>query len=63
MTRPPASLITDDQLDQLYAQLDAVRALHTTEFGNEFGGLECSTCREIWPCDTIRALDGQETNR
>jgi hypothetical protein len=36
----------------------AVRALHTTEFGNEFGGLECGVCREVWPCATIAAIDG-----
>ncbi|PBC71547.1 hypothetical protein BX265_6157 [Streptomyces sp. TLI_235] len=56
--RLTADTITDDQLEALYDRLDAVRALHTTEFGNEFGGLECSLCREIWPCDTIAALNG-----
>ncbi len=39
-------------------RIAAVRAEHTTEFGNEYGGLECSTCREVWPCPTVTALDG-----
>lgn len=47
-------------LGQAEAKLAAARALHTTEFGNEFGVLECSTCREGWPCPTISALDGPE---
>ncbi len=40
------------------ARIAAVRAEHATEFGNEYGGLECSTCREVWPCPTVAALDG-----
>lgn len=60
MTRPTASAITDDQLDQLYAQLDAVRALHINDYGL------CGECTNshgvLWPCPTIRALDGQETS-
>jgi hypothetical protein len=42
------------------AKLTAVRALHPTEICNEWGGLECGTCREVWPCPTISALDGPE---
>ena len=57
--RLTASAITDDQLDQLYAQLDAVRALHANDYGPCY---ECTGSHGVlWPCPTIRALDGQDT--
>jgi hypothetical protein len=62
----PANFDTCEHLARLAAaetRIAAVRALHTIEIATEFGGLECSTCREIWPCGTIAALDGLEAQR
>jgi hypothetical protein len=44
-------------LQQRFAEM---RALHATELGNEYGGLECAVCREVWPCATIATLDGPD---
>lgn len=51
--------------DQARAQADRVRELHQ-HGGSMFGdGLEdytpvCAECLGAWPCDTIRALDGEQ---
>jgi hypothetical protein len=67
--RPTLDQITSDDLDQLYDQLDHVRALHQPQpDGSGFpNSNHCTTCSTDggdgyqylvpWPCPTIAALD------
>jgi hypothetical protein len=59
--RHTADTINDDDLDQLYAALDRVRALHhptgvvaAAEHGNP---PDCAVCGPFrWPCPTYQAV-------
>lgn len=60
----PLGRAVDDR-DQLAAAIQRVRALHKCRAGvGPFGDVEptpavCSTCNTAWPCETVRALDGE----
>ena len=54
-TAVPALL---DTLDQAEARIKAVRELHVKEPG--VGTAYCIDCEQPLPCDTIRALDGDQ---
>jgi hypothetical protein len=61
---PAARLLANAPADLQYllARLDAVRALHyrwESKQAISFG--LCRTCKLLYPCPTIRALDGEAT--
>lgn len=45
--------------------IQRVRELHKaievgTQYGDNFGDLGCPVCNELYPCPTIKALDGEQ---
>jgi hypothetical protein len=65
--RPSINDLTSDQLDTLYAAIDAVRALHQPmQRGgraicghcSDWDGFRCRGVVADFPCPTVQALDG-----
>lgn len=65
--------ITDEEIEYgAYAavtmmgeSIKRVRELHKaievgTQYGDNFGDLGCPVCNELYPCPTIKALDGEQ---
>lgn len=56
---PPTVLALVAEVREMRAKVEWVRALHRADTQPALGLSHCSTCGDVWPCATIKALGGE----